>query len=151
MTSKTNPWAMTDVEAFAIGIEHFCREGGGTMRMYLVRASNREIGDAVKAGDPVALTLAASIYKALTELKRTDRTCAGCDEGLGGRQPHGFLIWLPGVDEEALPRSGNVVVQPICSKCCAGKNDRELLADGMRVINTIFDTEEIDEDIRDEH
>ena len=150
MTGKTNPWAMTDVEAFAVGLEHFCREGGGTMRMYLVRHTNKEIAAGVKAGDPVALTLAASIHKALVQLKHTERGCTGCDNGLGGRKPHAFLIWLPGADEETLPRTGNVVVQPICAVCCAAKSDRELLADGMRVINTIFDTEEIDEDIRDE-
>ena len=151
MTGKTNPWAMTDVEAFAVGLEHFCREGCGTMRMYLVRYNNSEIGAGVKAGDPVAVTLAATIGTALAELQRTERACAGCNDGLAGRKPHAFLIWLPGKDEEMLPRRGNVMVQPICWKCCAGKNDRELLADGMRVINTIFDTEEIDEDIRDEH
>jgi hypothetical protein len=143
MNAKVNPWAMSAGEEAMVKLQEFSQEAGGVMRLYLVRHDNPEIGPAVRRGEPLAITLALTINKALTGLVGTGRRCISCEHVFVNDPPDAFLIWVPNIKHE---EPENLIAQAICPTCCRGKNDNQLLHDALVYIKQIFpDTEEIEE------
>lgn len=147
-----NPWAMTDHQAALARLDDFVDEADGFMRLYLIRYDNKEIGPAVMRRDPLAMALAIAISGAIRQLKNeeTPRRCLSCTYEFtpDGKLPHAFMIWVPRVDHD---HPEHLMAQPVCDRCCAVNNDRQLLDEAMLFIKQMFpDTEEVREEIIDE-
>ena len=138
----TNPWEMSQVNAFLAELDEFNAKCGGAMRQYLVRSEDKSILAAVKRRDPVAVMLAIGVSNALKSIQIYERTdvpkqCMICLHNFDhvSASPGAFVVWLPGADED---EPGDMAVaNPIC-RSCTKMSDELLMKTAITEVQKIW-------------
>lgn len=131
-----NKWAMTDEAAFNAGMQRFVHEAGGLVRLLLIRRDDSELLRALKAGDPLAFTVARAVSEAIEQTRVVkDVRCLCCVQPKFGRREHpqAFVIWLPRLKTESVNDHTHFVVQPVCRECCAA-SDEDLMRRALDIM-----------------
>jgi hypothetical protein len=139
------PWAMSELEALAVDLQRFQHESGGVMRLFVVRHDDARLMRAVDRGEPLALTLAASVGRSLHSMKGMAKICLLCGTSFVGKDPPAFVVWLPTLKTETPNDHSMVLTQPVCRGCCR-LSDREILAEAVAKLRVIMPETEIIEE-----